>query len=179
MRTLIPIFGLLPSLVLASGCDPVLFSAELDAPDVCIDGYRLSFPPLGMEASSENTMSTDDLGLPDTDGIDLNVSVLSVGFAPTAGVEDLGFVHALSLRATSADQASSLPDVMVVDMDAADVTTDGGLYSEPETPVDIASQLTRGDVAFRLAVAGDLPDLAWQTRMELCVHAMARYRQPI
>ena len=178
MRIPIPMFGLLPALALASGCEPVLFSAKLDAPDVCISGYRLSFPALGIEASTENTMSSEDLGIPDSDGIDLDVFVMAVGFTATSGVGDLRFLDALSVRAGSTDQASSLPDVMMVEMDAADLTTDGAMYSEPQTPVDIAPHLTDGEVAFRLAATGDLPDVAWEGSMELCVHAMARYRKP-
>lgn len=177
-RTLAPFLGIVPVLVLG-GCEPVYFSAKLDAPSVCLNGFAFSFAPSGTSAVSEDMMSGDDLGVPDWNDLELDVMVMGVALAPTAGVSDLGFVEALSVRAAPADQASDVPEIMVVDMDGADLMSDGRLYAEPESPVDIAPHLRGGDVVLKIDVAGDLPAGAWESDLDLCVHAKARYRKPI
>src|SRR5262245_48022462 len=144
MRSLIPVLGLSSALVLASACDPVLFSAELEIPEVCIGGYQLEFSPVGTEVSGEsgkNRLSRDDLGLPDSDSFEIKVRVQGLGVAPTSGVDDLSFIEELKISAAAADDASDVAEVMLVDLDPSDLTSDGALWGEPETPVDISAHL--------------------------------------
>jgi hypothetical protein len=172
-------FGLLSSLALGAGCDPVLFSAELDAPDLCVGGLALPFPADSFDASTAQTISADDLGVPDNDDIDLQVSVRSLSLAPLVGVDDLGFVQSLSVHAAAADPASALPGVSIVDMDSGEMQDDGSLYVEPPAPVDISAYLRSGDVLFTVEAAGDRRETAWAASMEVCVHANARIEQAL
>ena len=160
MRTLVSVFGLVSVLALGAGCDPVLFSAELDAPDLCVGGMALPFPPDSFDASTEQTISADDLGVPDDDQLELQVSVTSLHIAPLLGVGDLGFVHSVTVHASAADPTSALSSVSIVEMDAGDMQGDGSLYVEPPAPVDISPYLLAGDVVFTVQAAGERPDSA-------------------
>lgn len=180
MRTITSLFGLLPVIVLGAACDqPMLFSAELDAPDICIGGMRVPFPPSGYAGNTEHPISGEDLGMPDGDGYDLDVTVHAVGITASSGVDDLDFLDALTVTAVSADPATGLPELMLVEMDDADHTGDGAMYAEPAHPANIATHLRAGDVFFRLDLSGDLPDTLWEADMDLCVHAVASYDKPL
>jgi hypothetical protein len=179
MRTLLSALALLPALGLAAGCDPVLFSAEVDAPEICISGLRVPFPPSGYTGSTDHPIAGEDLGFPDGDDFEIDVSVRSVGIIPTVGVDDLSFIDALSVRAVPADPASDLGDLMLVEMNDANHMNDGSMYAEPREPANIADHLRGGDVLFKFDLAGDLPDVLWETEMDLCVHAVARYEKPL
>ena len=174
MRTLVTAFGLLPALALGAGC----FSAELDAPDVCVGGLAVPFPANSFDAATDETISADDLGVPDSDQLDLRVEVRSLAVAPLVGVTDLDFVSALSVHAAAADPASALPEMPIIDMDAADMQDDGTLFAETPDPVDITDYLLAGDVRFIVNAAGEEPEMDWAAAMELCVHANAHYEKP-
>jgi hypothetical protein len=171
MRNLVPVFTLLPVLAAGAGC----FSAEIDAPEICLSGLTVPFVPEAYGMPAEKALSSDDLGVPDGDDVDLAVMVKGVGIAPTEGVSDMDFVDALTMSAAPADAASGLPEVLVVDMGAGNHTSDGAMYAEPTDRVDIGPHLRAGDVLLRVAISGDLPDYMWQTSMDLCVHAKAKY----
>jgi hypothetical protein len=68
-----------------------------------------------------------------------------------------------------------MPEMNVVDMDPADHHEDGSMSVEPDEPADLGPMFARGDILFHVNVTGELPDNLWQTRMELCMHARARY----
>jgi hypothetical protein len=178
MRTHFALFGLSSLLALGAGCDPVLFSAELDAPEVCVGGLPLPFPAESIDATTDQAISGDELGVPDSDDLELKVKVRSLALTPVTGVTDLSFMQGLSVWAASADPASDLPDVTIIDMDAGDLQDDGSLYVEPPSPVEIGDHLRAGDVLFTVEVAGDRPEMTWAAEMELCVHANARFEKP-
>lgn len=178
MRTLITISSLLATAVFASGCDPVLFSAEVDAPEICISGLRVPFPPSGYTGNTDHPISGESLGFPDSEDLELDVSVRSVGIAPTVGVDNLDFLDGLSVSAVPVDLNSDLDEVMLVEMSDADHVGDGSMYAEPEQPVNIADHLRGGDILFKFDLSGDLPDFVWETEMDLCVHAKASYTKP-
>jgi hypothetical protein len=178
MRTLFPVLGLFPALLLASGCEPMLLSAEIDAQEICVSGLTVPFAPSGYSGDTDSPISGEDLGFPDSDNFVVDVRVLSVGMTPAEGVTDLEFLDALSVSAAPADPASALPELMLIEMDEADHTSDGAMYAESANPADIADHLREGDVFFRFALSGDLPDEVWMADMDLCVHAVARYNQP-
>ena len=176
MRNLIPVCGPLAVLALGAGCDPALFSAKIDAPEVCLGGLAVPFPPDGEDVASEDTISADELGVPSGDDIDLTVNVRSLALAPMSGVSDLRFLDLVSVRAAPADPASQLHSVGLVEMDATSMMEDGSMYAEPPAPVDISEHLRAGELLFRIDATGDQPDFLWMAEMELCVEAIARYK---
>jgi hypothetical protein len=178
MRTLVSVFALLPVLALGAGCDPVLFSAEIDAPAVCIGGMALEFPPGSFDASTDETISADDLGVPDDDQFDLHVSVKSLSLSPLPGAGDLSFVDSVSVHAKAGDPATTLPQVSIGDMDSGDMQDDGSLYLEPPAPVAIGQYLLAGAVVFAVQASGDRPESVSGATMEVCVHANARFERP-
>ncbi len=177
MRNVFSVLSLVPLLTLAAGCEPALFSAEIDAPEICISGLSVPFPPSGYTGDTDSPISGDDLGFPDSDGFEIDVKVLSVGITATDGVEDLEFLDTLSVSAAPADAATDLPELMLIEMDEADHTSDGAMYSRAAQPANIADHLSAGDVFFRFALTGDLPDVVWHADMDLCVHAVASYKK--
>jgi hypothetical protein len=180
MRIIKSLLGLVPVLGFAAGCDqPVLFSAEIDAPDICISGLRVPFPPSDYHGNTDSPISGQDLGMPDADAFELDVTVRAVGITAVSGVSDLGFLDALTVSAVAADPGSALPELMLVEMDEADHTADGAMYAEPETPANIATHLEAGDVFFRFGLSGQLPDTVWEADVDLCVHAVASYEKPL
>ena len=180
MRITKSLLGLVPVLGLAAGCsDPVLFSAEIDAPEICISGLRVPFPPSNYEGNTDSPISGQDLGMPDSDAFDLDVTVRAVGITPVSGVRDLEFLDALTVSAVPADPSSGLPELMLVEMDEADHMPDGAMYAEPEAPANIATHLEAGDVFFRFGLSGQLPDTVWEADVDLCVHAVASYEKPL
>lgn len=180
MRITKSLLGLVPVLGLAAGCsDPLSFSAEIDAPEICISGLRVPFPPSDYQGNTDSPISGQDLGMPDSDAFDLDVTVSAVGLTPISGVRDLGFLDALTVSAVAADPASALPELMLVEMDEADHTPDGAMYAEPEAPANIAAHLESGDVYFRFGLSGELPDTVWEADVDLCVHAVASYEKAL
>ncbi len=172
MRNLFSVCGLLPVLALGAGC----FSAKIEAPEVCLGGLAVPFPPDSFDAATEDTISADDLGVPDDEDVDLKVHVRSLAFAPMTGVGDLSFLDTLAVHAAPADPASELHAVALVEMDDANMMEDGSMYGEPQDPVDITEHLRAGEMLFRIDAAGDRPDVMWMAEMELCVEAVARYK---
>lgn len=171
MRTLNVFFALSSLLALGAGC----FSAELDAPEVCVGGLPLPFPEDAADASTEQAISGDELGMPDSDDFALEVKVRSLAIKPVMGVTDLDFMEAMSVWAAPADPASSLTEVAIVEMASGELQDDGSLRVEPPVPVEIGAHLQAGDVLFNVELAGDRPETSWVAEMELCVHAKARY----
>ena len=171
MRITMSVCGLLPVLALGAGC----LSAKIDAPQVCLGGLAVAFPPDSFEAASEDTISADDLGVPDDEDVDLKVHVRSLAMAPMTGVGDLSFLDTMSVHAAPADPASALQAVALVEMDSANMMEDGSMYGEPPAPVDITDHLRAGEMLLRIDAAGDRPDFTWMAEMELCVEAVARY----
>ena len=177
MRTLFPVSGLLSLLALGAGCEPVLFSAEIDAPEVCVGGLELPFPPSSFDVETEDTISADDLGIPDDEALELALRLRSLSITPMAGVGDLGFLDALIVTATPVDPDSELPELVLIDMDSGDLREDGSLYAEPPSPVEMAHYLRSGDLLFRVEASGERPDFMWAAELELCFDASARYEQ--
>jgi hypothetical protein len=171
MRTLVSTFGPLFALALA-GC----FSADVDVPEVCIGGLAIPVPPASADIEAEDTISADELGVPDSEDFDLGVQVRSVSITPVQGVDDLSFLDHISVIAAPADPGSSLPEVVLIDMDAGDLQADGSLRSEPSPRPELADHLRAGEVLFRVEMAGDRPDHMWMADMELCVHASGSYQ---
>lgn len=154
---------------------PACVSAEIDAPEICVGGMELPFRPEAYGTTTEDSISGDDLGVPDSDSLDLVVIVRSVAITPTEGVSDLDFLSSLSVRAASAEPDSGLDEVMLIQMDGGDHMDDGSMFAEPTQPADIADHLRAGEVVFRVDIDGALPDTMWMTDMDLCVHAVANY----
>jgi hypothetical protein len=171
-----------PSLValvaLAAGCEPVLFSAEIDAQAVCVSGLDFSFPGLATEANTLSAMSAADLGTGLPDDIEIDVEIIEVGVQPMSGTPDLSFLQRLAIQATAVDQSTGVPDMEMLEMTAAD-QVDNGLRAEPAVPVDISTMLGSGNVIFAIQVDGDLPESGWEGTMDLCVHTRAKYSQPL
>jgi hypothetical protein len=170
MRTLVSTFGPLFALALA-GC----FSADIDVPEVCVGGLAIPVPPASTDITAEDTLSADELGVPDSDDIELGVEVRSVSIAAIQGVDDLSFIDQISVIAAPADPGSSVPEVALIAMDGGDLQADGSLRSEPSPRPELADLLRAGEVQFRVEMAGDRPDHRWMADMELCVHASAHY----
>jgi hypothetical protein len=175
MRNLFSLCGSLAVLALGAGCDQSLFSAKIEAPEVCLGGLAVPFPPDSFDVASEDTISADELGMPDDENLDLTVNVRSLALTPMAGVSDLGFIDVLNVHAAPADPASQLPWVALIAMDGTSMMADGSMYGEPPSPVDISDHLRSGDILFRIDAAGERPDFMWMAEMELCVDAVARY----
>jgi hypothetical protein len=171
---------LVPALALAAGCDPVLFSAELDAPEVCISGLEVPFPPSGYTGDTDRPINSGMLGVPQSKDFDLNIEVTSIRLAPTSGVSDLDFVHELRVSAVAAGPAAHRGDeVTLIEMDDSSRMDDGSMFAEPEVAPDIADLLMSGDVIFRFDLSGELPDDLWRANMDLCAHAVAQISQPL
>ena len=171
MRTLLSVFGLVAALPLGAGC----LSAKIDAPEVCLGGLAVPFPPDSLDVVSEDTISADELGVPDGDDVELTVNVRSLALAPMEGVSDLRFLDLVSVHAAPADPASALQAVELVQMDATSMMEDGSMFGEPPSPVDISSHLRGGEILFRIGATGEGPEFMWMAEMELCVEAVARY----
>lgn len=174
MRNLNTVCGALPALLLAAGC----FSAKIDAPEVCLGGLALPFPPnsASSDVATEDTISADDLGVPEDEDLDLTVNVRSLAMASMSDeVSDLGFFDLVTVHAAPADPASELQAVALVEMDGDSMMEDGSMYGEPPSPVDISDHLRAGELLFRVDASGDRPDFMWMAEMELCVEAVARY----
>jgi hypothetical protein len=168
----------------ASGCTPVLASAEVDAQEVCVSGMTFAFPPAGPAAgqmvavNTEQPMSFGDLatGLPDD--LELEVEVIEAGLSPTAGVDDLTFLDRLGIAAAPVD-AVEMDEVQMVEMDQDDHSDDGGMRAAPVAPVDITALLTESDVVFGLEIQGTLPAAGWEGALDVCVHTRAKYSKPL
>lgn len=172
MRTLFSVFGLVAALPIGAGC----LSAKIDAPEVCLGGLAVPFPPDSFDVVSEDAISADELGVPDGDDVELTVNVRSLALAPMEGVSDLRFLDLVNVRATPADPASALQAVELVQMDATSMMEDGSMYGEPPSPVDISDHLRAGELLFRIDATGEQPEIMWMAEMELCVEAVARYK---
>jgi hypothetical protein len=172
MRTLLSVFGLAAALPLGAGC----LSAKIDAPEVCLGGLAVPFPPDSFDVVSEDTISADELGVPDGDDVELTVNVRSLALAPMEGVSDLRFLDLVSVQAAPADPASALQAVELVQMDATSMMEDGSMFGEPPSPVDISDHLRAGELLFRIDATGERPEIMWMAEMELCVEAVARYK---
>lgn len=172
MRITISVCGLLPVLALGAGC----LSAKIEAPEVCLGGLAVPFPPNSFDVASEDTISADDLGVPDDEDADLTVHVRSLRMAPMSGVGDLTFLDTMNVHAAPADPASELQAVALVEMDSANMMEDGSMYGEPPSPVDISDHLRAGELLFRIDATGERPEIMWMAEMELCVEAVARYK---
>jgi len=170
MRKFVPFCGALTILALSAGC------AKIEAPEVCLGGMAVPFPPDTFDVATEDAISADELGVPDDDSVDLTVNVRSVALAPMSGVDDLEFLDRVTVHAAPAAPDSALPELALVEMDAASMTEDGSMYGEPAEPVDISEHLRDGEVLFRIGATGKGPDSMWMAQMELCVEAVARYQ---
>jgi hypothetical protein len=169
----------------ASGCTPVLASAEVDAQEVCVSGMTFAFPPSGPAAgqmvavNTDQPMSFGDLasGLPDD--LEFEVQVIEAGLSPTSGVDDLTFLDRLGIAAAPLDPSADMPEVQMVEMGQDDHVDGGGMRAAPAAPVDITALLTQSDVVFGLEIAGSLPDAAWEGALDICVHTRAKYARSL
>ena len=172
MRNLITVCGLLPVVALGAGC----MSAKIEAPEVCLGGLTVPFPPGSTDVASEDTISADDLGVPDDEDVDLTINVRSLALASMSDeVSDLSFFDLVNVHAAPADPASALDAVELVQLDATSMMEDGSMYGEPPSPVDISDHLRAGELLFRIDATGERPEIMWMAEMELCVEAVARY----
>jgi hypothetical protein len=162
-----------------SACDGTVFSVELDAPEICVHGLQAPFGPSQSSATFEDTLSDHDLGPLTSDKVEPEIEVLSVGLAPSFGVSDLGFVDDLIVEMAPLDATANLPPLELMRMSGTEPAADGGLYSEPETAIDITSYLAEGEVVFSLELAGDIPAQPWTATLDICLHARGKYSETI
>jgi hypothetical protein len=168
----------LPVISLASGCDPSMFSAQVEAPEICVTGLAFSVPAAAGEAVADQPLSLADLGLELLGEVAgepaLEVEVLGVGLVPGAGVTNLQFLDALRVRAVATEDLA-LPPLDVVEMNRGDHMSNGAIYAEPEHRVDLARHLRAGGLALAIELEGELPQVAWGSTLELCVQVVASY----
>ncbi len=173
MRTLLTACGLAAALPLGAGC----LSAKIDAPEVCLGGLAVPFPPDSADVATEDTLSADDLGVPDDEDVELTINVRSLALASMSDeVSDLSFFDLVRVQAAPADPASALQAVELVQLDSTSMMEDGSMYGEPPSPVDISDHLRAGELLFRIDATGERPEIMWMAEMELCVEAVARYK---
>lgn len=174
MRTVLRSSALLAVLALA-GCEPVLFKAELDAPDVCLKGIAVTFPPTSVAALGSDPLSYTDLADALPDEVDLDIEVLELALTPAGGLASLDFVDRMAVRMQPLDPTASVAGVQLVELTSADHQSDGSMRRAPDAPIDISGFLSATDALFAFDVAGDLPEDTWQGEMDICVHTKASY----
>ena len=178
MRPFLLLAVFLPALSLSTGCDARLFTAEIQAPEICATGLGFSVPPAISEVVADRPLSLADLGfeLPQIDSGDLllEVAVLGVGVVPDSGVDDLRFLDHLRVQAVPSE-GSALPPLELIQMSPDDHMSDGAIYAEPDGPVDLAEHLRAGAVSLAVDLQGELPEVAWSSALEVCVEVVASY----
>jgi hypothetical protein len=181
----IQIAALLGFLGLAAGCEPVLYSAQIEVEEACVSGLTFEVPASvatpgqDLAIDAQQPLSTGDLasGLPDD--VELEVQVVEVGITAVSGVADLSFLDRLGITAMALDPTTITPPVTMVQMGDDDHTDDGAMRAAPANPVDITDMLRSSDVLFGVLLAGELPASGWQGALDVCVHTRAKYSRPL
>jgi hypothetical protein len=176
MPAVLRLSALVAALAVA-GCQPALFAAEVDVPDVCFHGIAVTFPPNGEIAVSSDPLSFSELAGELPDDLDVQIEVLELGLRPTVGVDDLDFVDRVGVQMRAVDPEASIAAMPLVTLGADDHQADGTMRRETDSPIDVTAFLSSTDAVLALDLSGELPPTTWEGEMDLCVHTRASYRK--
>jgi hypothetical protein len=138
-----------------AACEPVLFSAEIEASEVCISGLEVYFPPSGELATTARPLSAEDLGAAIADQLDFEIDVLEIGLR--SDEKDLSTIEHIGINLTPTDPAAALPN----------------------QPVDITVYIESSEILFGFQVVDPTATAAWAGTMDLCVHTRGAFTQPL
>jgi hypothetical protein len=163
-------------LALAAGCEPALFSAELDVPEVCFHGIDVTVPGSSLAALTSDPLSFADVadGIPED--LDVQVEVLELGLRP-AGLPDLDFIDSVGVSMQPQDPTAPRSAVALAELGADSHQADGTMRARTGHPIDVTDFLAAGPAVFALDLDGEMPTAEWHGTMDVCVHTQASYRK--
>jgi hypothetical protein len=179
LNSFLSLLGLALFGFLAGGC---VLAAEAELPDVEVMNHGIAIPAAPPEADSDVvSLSVTFKQKPNRVGLAKDafrdVKILAVQLATTSGLNDLGFVHALRITATTkeAEAAGKKPVVIAQYTRGTKTSTGPSLEIPTDPPADITELWRANEVAFTLDATGVLPTVPWTADVGMRVGATLVY----
>lgn len=158
-------------LVLAS-C--TLAKLEAEVPELCVTRAALEVAQAGGARATVRTTIADLATLGDVLEPQDEVTLVRFTAHATSGVDTLAFVHQARVVVAAADPGSPLPELLVFECSANCIAADGAFTAAPATAANVAAYVRAPELAFELALEGELPARAWTFDATVCLRATAQ-----
>jgi hypothetical protein len=169
-------------LLITLGSGNCIISAEGELPDVEVTERDVAIPAAPLEADgSDVAISVTFKQKPARAGLSKDafsdVRVLSVGVTAKSGVNDLAFLKALRVTATSAEAtAAGFAPVEIARFERSGSAGAGPVLLIPsDPPADVTALWKSTEVLFTLAAIGQMPTTAWTADVGMRFGATVSY----
>lgn len=155
-----------------AGC--TLAKLEAEVPELCVTRAGLEVISTGGERATVRTTIADLATLGDVLEPQDEVTLVRFTARAASGVESLGFVRQARVVVAVADPSSPLPELVVFECSADCITAEGAFAAAPATDANLAAYVRAPELAFELALEGELPAQTWTFDATVCLRATAQ-----
>lgn len=191
------IAALTATAALLTGCQFDLLTVQVESREVCMSELSAEFPA-GADGTVTATLTKaggqTSQDVPDEASLDLpegfeviEVRLIGIGLLPADGIDDFGFVDAITLDMATTDPADGLPEVRLVEFmnDSTGTNRDyknephDSLFLEGNTDINLAEYFDAIGLEFTLQVDGAMPEEVWSIDVDTCFSFIAEYQREL